>query len=40
MPSLHRIIGFLFVATLTVVVGNFIYGRFVVPALAMYRKAA
>lgn len=41
MPkSLGGLIGFVVMATLTVVVGSFVYNRFVAPAIASLRKAA
>lgn len=41
MPSLSRILGFVVMATLTVVVGNYVYGRFVAPFVGnLFKKAA
>lgn len=41
MPrTLGGILGFVVTATLTVIVGTFVYNRFVAPAIAAVRKAA
>ena len=41
MPMTFRgILGFVFTATLTVVVGTFVYNKFVAPMIAQVRKAA
>lgn len=41
MPrTLGGIFGFVLTATLTVVVGTFVYNRFVAPLIAQVRKAA
>lgn len=40
MPSIGRIVSFLVMATVTVVVGNYIYGKFVGPLISGVMKKA
>ena len=41
MPrTLGGLVGFVITATLTVIVGSFVYNRFVSPLLASFKKAA
>lgn len=41
MPrTLGGILGFVVASVVTVVVGNFVYGRFIAPAIAALKKAA